>query len=579
MTDASSVKATAHRNEMWGRFALRPTGIVVGLLMLAALGLIVYPAIILLRRVIADLPVGGAQLLTGNLSDLLPTVMLNTVIVVVGGTLLALAGGSTLAWINERTDANLGRAGDLLPLAPLIVPPVAGVMGWVVLLDPRAGLVNFALRAGLNAIGIDLIDGPINIYSYGGMIAITALYIVPYVYLVVSAALRQFDPAIEEASRVFAAGPLKTLLKITLPAIRPALVAATLLGFITGISMFAVPIVLGSGANIDVLSVVIYRKLETYPPQTAPALVMAGGMVVLIQLLLLAQRFIAPAGRHAVISSRGFRSARVGLGRWRRTFKAVAISYLFLTAILPVLGLVLVSLQPFWTPMVNVHVLSFKNFADVIINDRQTSRALFNSLLMGAITATVCMAVAGLMMLYFHQRKSAVSRIADSILTLPAAVPHTVIGIGFLLAFSIEPFRLYGTTAILLLAYVTMTLPFASRAASAAVAAIGPELSEASRVFRATEQTTLRRILFPLALPGLIAGWIVVFIHTIAEVTASVFLAGSSNPAIGRVLMELWVFGNFPQVAALALVMTLVSGTFVGLMLMIARRTHSITIS
>ena len=166
-------------------------------------------------------------------------------------------------------------------------------------------------------------------------------------------------------------------------------------------------------------------------------------------------------------------------------------------------------------------------------------------------------------------------RFADGIMSLPATLPHTVIGVAFLLAFSVAPFRLYGTVAILLLAYVCIALPFAARAASSAASSIGHELGEASRVAGAGETKTLRRILFPLALPGLIAGWIIVFIHTVGEVTASALLAGTGNPAIGRILMELWTFGSFPQVAALALIMTAISAALVGVMLVVSRRTVS----
>jgi iron(III) transport system permease protein len=257
----------------------------------------------------------------------------------------------------------------------------------------------------------------------------------------------------------------------------------------------------------------------------------------------------------------------------------MVVIYLIMTAVLPILGLVIVSLQPFWTPLINWAALSFANFVEVLINNRLTSRGLINSLGLGVATATICMLLAGLIMLHFHQSRKPGRRFADRVMSLPATLPHTIIGVAFLLAFSIAPFRLYGTVAILLLAYICMALPFAARAASSAASSISHELAEASRVFGGNERRTFRKILFPLALPGLIAGWIIVFIHTVGEVTASALLAGTGNPAIGRVLMELWTFASFPQVAALALVMTVVSAALVGIMLMVSRRSLAVTIS
>ena len=546
--------------------------VVVWLLVAALAVLFLYPMAVALWRAADDIPAAWKALTTGNIGSALPGVLANTVIVVVGSTLIGLVVGTLIAWINERTDADLGLSGELLPLSSLLLPPIAGIIGWAVLLDPRAGLLNYALRSMPGAIGVTVEMGPINIYTMTGLVVMMALYKIPYVFLVVSAGLRSIDPAIEEASRVCAGGPLKTLVKVTLPAIRPALAAAILLGVITGISQFSVPLVLGGGARVDLLSVFIYRLLSTYPPQTAASLMLSLGMVALVQLLLLAQRWIAPAGRSASIGGRGFRGTRLALGAWRRPIKGLVVAYLIITAALPIAGLALVSLQPFWTPIINWSLLSGKNFVEVLVNNRLTSGGLINSVTLGVATATICMAMAGLIMLYFHQNRSGGRRVADNVMSLPATMPHTMIGVAFLLTFSVAPFRLYGTTALLLIAYVCMALPYASRAATSAAESIGHELSEASRVFGASENRTFRRILFPLALPGLIAGWIIVFIHTVGEVTASALLAGTGNPAIGRVLMELWTFASFPQVAALALVMTVISATCVGLMLWVSRK-------
>ena len=541
--------------------------------------LFIYPMIVALLRAGSDIPVSGAALFSGNIGAALPNVLKNTVIVVVGGAVIGLVVGTLIAWVNERTDVDLGLFGELLPLSSLLLPPIAGVIGWAVLLDPRAGLANHFFQWLFGLVGITIESGPFNIYTMSGLVIMMGLYKVPYVFLVVSAALRRIDPAIEEASRVSAAGPVKTLFRITLPGIRPALAAAALLAVITGISQFSVPLVLGGGARVDVLAVFIYRLLSTFPPQTAAALMMALGMVIVVQLLLIVQRWVAPEGRNASIGGRGFRNARVALGIWRRPVKGLVIAYLAITALLPIAGLVLVSLQRFWTPIINWSQLSFANFIEVVINNRLTSRGLTNSVFLGVITATICMLLAGLIILHFHQSRRFGRRFADGVMSLPATMPHTVIGVAFLLAFSVAPFRLYGTSLLLLLAYIVMALPFASRAAASAASSIGNELAEASRVFGASETRTFRKILFPLALPGLIAGWIIVFIHTVGEVTASALLAGTGNPAIGRVLMELWTFASFPQVAALALVITVISATLVGVMLIISRRSLSVTVS
>jgi iron(III) transport system permease protein len=540
--------------------------------------LFAYPLITAAIRAYSEYPAAIAEFNSATAAGTLQRVFMNTAIVVIFGAIIATVAGSILAWVNERTDGNIGTLGELLPLAPLLVPPIAGVIGWAVLLDPRAGLINAGLRWVLNGLGLSLSSGPVNIYSMGGLVAMTGLYLVPYVYLVMAAALRRLDPALEEASRVNGAGALRTLLRVTFPAVRPALTTGLLIAIIAGIGMFSVPIVLGTAARVDVLAVYLFRLIDTYPPHFAYALALSVVMTVSVQLLLVLQRVVAPPGRHAAVGGRGSRSGIKSLGGWKWPARLLVILYLIATSILPVSGLVMVSLQPFWTPNVNFSVLSFANYSFVLFENGPTYRALLNSLELGGVTATIVIICAAVVVLYYQFRASAGAKIADSIMSLSATVPHTVIGACFLVAFSGAPFNLYGTTGILLLAYFLMTMPFAARAATAAAAVIGKELAEASRVSGAAEGRTFLRVLLPLAVPGLIAGWIITFIHTVGEVTASSLLASTRNPVIGRMITELWIFGSFPQVAALALVVTAVTSILVGLMLLISRRTVDATL-
>lgn len=547
-------------------------------LILATGFLVAYPLLTALLHEADQVAIGWQDLTQGDLAGSVPTVLWNTFVVVTGGTVIALVLGSALAWANERSDASLGWIGQLLPLAALIVPPIAGVIGWAVLLDPRAGLANHWIRNALAPLGITFETGPLNVYTMTGLVIITGLYIVPYAYLVVSAALQRLDPAVEEASRVSGANPFKTLVKVTLPAVRPALVASALLGVISGVSLFSVPAILGGGARIDVLSVFIYRLLSVYPTRIGPALVLAAGMLMLVQVLLVAQHFLLRKGQSAAIGGRGFRGTRVRLGPFRYLVLGLAALYLLATAVLPLLGLLLVSLQPFWTPSINWSTLTLDNFRFVLVENVSTVTALINSMGLGVAVATLTMLLTGATALHFA-RNPAARRLADAFTGMPATIPHTVIGVAFILAFSQPPLRLYGTTAILFLAYIVMTLPYAARAAAAAADTIGIELGEASRINKASDLRTLWRVMLPLALPGLVAGWIMVFVHTVGEITASAFLSGTNNPVIGRVLLDFWTFGNFPQVAAMAMIITAISGSFIGLMLFVTRRSHAATVS
>jgi iron(III) transport system permease protein len=554
------------------------TGLPAGfeVLLVASLVLVtvflIYPLGVAVFRTLGEAPAGIEAIGKSIESGALLRVLRNTAIIVFGGAALATVVGAVLAFINERTDGSLGASGELLPLAPMIVPPIAGVIGWAILLDPRVGLVNGALKNILERVGITLDSGPLDIYTPTGLVFVTGLYLVPYVYLIVAAALRGLDASLDEASRVHGASPLRTMLRVTLPAVRPAIAAGALTAVIGGIGLFSVPIVLGTAARMDVISVHIYRLFEQFPPQTATGLMLSAAMVAVVQALLLAQRWLVPSEGHAVIGGRGGRAGLIRLGRWRRPAQGLAIGYLLATSVLPVLGLAIVSLQPFWTPIIDSAQFTLANYTFVLFENGPTSRAFVTSLGLGAATATAAVLIAALLLLGSRQSQGAVAKASDMVLTLPATLPHTVIGVAFLITFTPAPFKLYGTTTLLFLAYLAMALPFAARAAAAAASGIGADLSEASRIAGAGRGRTFLRILLPLSLPGLMAGWIIVFIHTAGEVTASSLLAGARNPVIGRVMTELWVFGSFPQLAAMSIVVTAVTSTGVAVMLYFTRR-------
>ena len=482
----------------------------------------------------------------------------NTVVMVVLSGALAIAIGGALAWANERTDARLAWASTYLPLLPLLVPSIASVIGWVMLAAPQAGLLNVVLRGALALVGIELRTGPFNVYSWPSLVFVLALYFVPYAFLMISAALQNLDPRLEEASRVHGAGPFRTALRVTLPAVAPSIGAAAVLIIITGFAIFSVPVVIGTGANIDILSVRIYRLLFTYGDTNGigAAVVLSVLLLLIVQSALLLQLFLSGRGRHAVIAGKGSAGARIRLGRVRWMVRLCIIAYVALAAVLPIMGLVLVSLQRFWSPRIAWGQLGFVNYRTILFGNLQTGTALANSLLLAAGTATAVMLLSAVFSTYYAQTGPRLRRVSEFVMAIPGAIPHTVIAVGFILVFSRGVLSLQGTLLLLALAYLVISLPQGQRAASAAYDQVGKELSEASRVCGASLLRTFRRVVLPLMARGLVVGWVIVFVQVVGELTASAMLSGTRNPVVGFVILNLWENGSFPQVASLAVIIT-----------------------
>ena len=502
-------------------------------------------------------------------------VLRDTAIVALGATLIAVVVGVLLAWAHERTNANLGWVGELLPLSTLLIPAVAGVVGWIILFDPKVGYANAALRWLSSLFGSNLDEGPINVYSMQMVIVISAVYLVPYVFLIMTSALQTLDSAMEEASRVSGASAMRTFFLVVLPSLAPSLGAAVVISIIRSVTTFIIIAVIGTTANVETLPVYIFHLMSSFPSRTGAAVLLAFGLMIFIQLMLFVQSKVIKPGRYASIGGKGSKKSRTNLGFFRPLVQALIVAYLFVTSVLPALAVLLVSIQPAWTANIDLSRITFDAYTSLIPSataSDTTARAIQNSLWLALLGATIVTVIAVIILSAQRDLAAKVKRFSVGLMATPAMIPHSLIGVAFIISFSPPPFSLYGTVALLLIAYVLMEVPYASQATQAVIASVGKELPEASRVFGAGEFQTFRRILIPIMFPALAAAWIVVFIHMMTETTASALLSGINNPVVGPQMLGLVSHGTYGEVAALAMVITLVSAVMVILALIVRRK-------
>lgn len=514
--------------------------------------------------------VGGLFIIDGRLSlaafgaivnDLpIGKTLLHTALYAGTTSILAVSIGAILAWTVERSDVGFGRLTAVIPLLPLLMPPLAGTIGWVFLLSPNVGYLNQILRFVL---GSGDTSGPLNIFSFGGMVLVTTVYLVPYAFLAISAGFQNVDGSLDEAASVFGSGKLRTIFRISLPVIRPAILSAAALVLTAALAIFSVPAILGPSADMSILSVLIFQAATVFlPPRFDIAVGLSVMFLIVLQPMILLQRAAAQQSRYQTVGGKSARSAPVPLGRWRPLARGLILAYLVL-ATLPLIGLILVSLQQFWGMSINWSRLSLSNFSYIFSPSQQTGRALMYSAMLALIGSLGGMTIALLLSYQAQQRGGAFARVVDFVSNLPASVPHIVMGLAFLTAFSRPPINLYGTTTILLLAYICIYLPEATQTARFAFTQISRELSEAARVSGASESRTLIFIQLPLALPSAIAGALIIAVHMLSEVNASVLLMSFGNPVVGPTLFNLWEQGTVPPVAALSIVIVAVNTVIV----------------
>jgi iron(III) transport system permease protein len=496
------------------------------------------------------------------------TIIANTLLVGAGTTAIAVTLGATLALLLVRTDTPGRAVLEPLVILPLYVTPLLTAMAWSWLGSPRSGLLNLL---ALRTLGMRLID----MHGLAGVIVVASLAATPLPFLLIAAALRGMDPALEDAARLHGATPARTFARITLPLAAPAAFGAAILVFVQAMGLFSVPAILGSPGGVTVIGTEIYRLLNAYPPRLPQAA--AWG------LLLLAITALLVAAQHAILSRRSFvtmtgktaRAARVPLGRARWAAAALAWAYVVLAVVLPVGTLCWAALVNFVSVDAGLMQFGLQHVRYVLFTYPKTALATGNSLLLAALAAATVSALGFAVGWITVRRRGTLARGVEFLAAAPVAIPSIVLALGVLGTYAGAAWMpIYGTAWILLVAYVAHFLPFGARALAAAIRQVHPELEDAARVCGAGLFATLRRVVLPLARPSLVATATLVFVLATQEVGASILLYTSRSTVLSVAMFDLWEAGNVSALAALGVMQLLL--TFAVLLALVGLRQRSV---
>ena len=469
--------------------------------------------------------------------------LVNTLITGAIATVLALFTGGVLAWCVVRSDMPGKRWLQPLLTLPYIVPSFAIALAWeAVFRSPKVGG-----QPGLYETFLGI--APPEWLSYGAVpISITlAIHYFPFAYLLVAGGLATIDSQMEEGALIAGAGRLMILRRITFPVVAPAFVAAFVLTFGKTIGQFALPFLLGAPTQFHTVATMVYANLAL--GLDSMAFVLA---IILIVMSLIAvwasNRFVGKNSRRfETISGKGFRSREIALGGWRwPVFVAVSL-FGFVVGILPliILGVQSVMLIDGFYGLDNLtsHFWIGRSNPDIAFGE---PGVLHNDLILGATWNTLKLAfisaviasVVGLVIAYIVVRRenNPLARLLDQVAFIPFLFPTIAFGAMYLTLFA-EPVgpipALYGTFGLLVLISVVSRLPYSVKTGVTAVTQIGRELEEAAELAGAGWGMRFRRIVMPLASPGVLSGMMVSFVGVMRELSLIILLITPST----RVLM------------------------------------------
>ncbi|MEI9806217.1 MAG: ABC transporter permease subunit [Pseudolabrys sp.] len=245
--------------------------------------------------------------------------------------------------------------------------------------------------------------------------------------------------------------------------------------------------------------------------------------------------------------------------------------YLAAASLVPLFGLLFVSLQRYWSSQITRDSFTFDVLIALFTGESLTKKALQNSIVLGIVGATLSMLIATMLMLYVRQSRGIFPSIVDLTVKAPSAISHTVVGLALVIALSGQPFFLAGTMTILLIAYMLIYMPQAAVSTGSGLDQISEELLEASSVSGATQARTFFRVTLPLMRPALTAGWALLFVLMVGDLTASALLATNANPVVGFVIYDIYSNATYSSLAAIACVVGAISFFVVCLVLAFSR--------
>ena len=498
-------------------------------------------------------------------------VVANTVILGILSGAIATFLGLAFALLAQRGGMKNTRLFDALSILPIITPPFVIALALVVLFG-RTGIVTTFLDNWFN------IPRSRWIYGLSGVLIAQVLSQTPLSYLMLRGALQGISPSLEEAAQTLRASRWHTFRTVTFPLLRPAIAASFLLGFVESLADFGNPLVLGG--SFEVLSTKIFFAVAGAQHDPGRAAVLA---LILLALTLSAfwlQMVWLGKSSYVTVTGKGDNGVPLPLPRGVRLASlGVVVPWIVMTV--AIYGIIIVGgfvtdigrgvMDPTWR-----HILTgFKV--------EWTERGLFFSgsawdsffvtVMVSAIAAPIT-ALIGILTAYVLSRHNFVGKRTFEFVTMLAfAIPGTVIGVAYIVAFNVPPIEITGTGLILIICFVFRNMPVGVRAGIAALSQIDRSLDEASTTLGASTGYTVRRVTLPLLKPAIIATLVFSFVHAMTAVSAIIFLVTARYNMATAYIVNRVEAGEYPlAIAYSSLLIIFMLAVVIGIQLLVGER-------
>ncbi|MFB0842876.1 ABC transporter permease [Paenibacillus oleatilyticus] len=474
--------------------------------------------------------------------------------VVLGTTALALP----LAWILAKT--SLGRHAwlDIVLLIPFMTPPYIGSMGWILFMQKNGYMEQLLPMAEA---------WTPKFFSVFGMVAIMSLHLFPFLYLILRNALLQIGGSKEDAAAVHGGRFFYSFRRIVLPLLLSSYAMGALLIFVKTIAEFGTPATFGRKIGFYVLTSEIHKYISSWPIDFGKATALASVLLSTCLLLWYAQTVVTRRYTYRLVGGKGTQSKMYPLsGLTRLLAWGYVIALLALSVGVPYFSIISASLMKLRGVGLAWSNLTLNHYAELLTWGSKSMTALLNSLGLSLAAAAISVLLGTWFALTIKQSKTWPQRMTDLFSLLPNTVPGIVLVVGLILLWNAPwmPVPLYNTYGMVVLTYVVFFLPYTVQYVKANFSQLDDALFQAGQVFGGRPAYVFRRILLPLIVPGMLAGWMMTFTISVRELVASLMILPPSMETSAT-----YIFAQFEQgKVSLGMAMAVVSVGLTTLMLL-----------
>jgi iron(III) transport system permease protein len=483
--------------------------------------------------------------------------MTNTFTLAITRQAIALLIGAFFAWLVARTDIPMKGTLEFFFWLSFFLPALPETMGWILLLDPKYGLLNQGL------INLGVVGQPLfNIYSFWGIVWAHMGGTVSVKVMLLAPAFRNLDAAFEEASKISGASGRHTFFHIVIPVMMPAILVTTILGIIRSLEAFEIELLLGTPIGLQVYSTKIHELVTWEPPQFAPAMALSTVFLgVLLVMVALQRRYIANRN-YETITGRGFSIRPVQLGRWRYPAFALVLFFAVVVTLVPTALLLIGTFMKLFGFFNIAEPWTLENWR-ATLNDPVLLRSLWNTLAIGAGSGLVGVLFFSFIAYVIVKTRYSGRWLLDFLSWLPWSIPGILLGVALLWTFLQTRIFLpiYGTIYLLMIAMVIKSMPFGTQMIKTVLIQLGSDLEEASKVCGGTWFHTFRRVILPLTMPALITVGLVGFISAARDISTVVLLGSGKSRTLSLLMLDFAAGAEFEKATVVAV---LIVGLVVG---------------